>query len=70
MLGYRANYNLISGDWPAAEADARAALALGEQPYVSLCPTLIALGRLQSRRGDPEATATLDEVVARRGRDR
>ena len=62
MLGVRANLQPVRRDWPAAEADARASLALGEQPGVSLCPALIALGRLQSRRGDPEAAATLDEA--------
>ena len=31
-LGVRANLRLHRGDWPAAEADARASLALGEQP--------------------------------------
>ena len=29
---------------------------------MSLCPALIALGRLQARRGDPEADATLEEA--------
>ena len=62
MLGVRANLLLLRGDWPASETDARASLALGEYPFVSLCPTLIALGRLQTRRGDPEATATLAEA--------
>ena len=45
-----------------AEADARASLALGEQPGVSLCPALFALGRLQARRGDPEAGETLEDA--------
>ena len=54
-----------SGDWAAAEADARASLALGEQLGVSLCPALIVLGRLQARRGEPEAGATLDEAWRR-----
>ena len=57
-----ANLHLHHGDWPAAEADARASLALGEQRGVSLCPALVSLGRLQARRGDPEAGATLEEA--------
>ena len=50
------------GRWPAAEEDARASLALGEQPGVSLCPALLALGRLQARRGEAAAGETLDEA--------
>ncbi len=64
-LGARANLRLAIGAWPAAEADARASLDLGEQPGVSLCPALIALGRLQVRRGDREAGDTLDEAWRR-----
>jgi DNA-binding CsgD family transcriptional regulator len=62
MLGARSYHNLLLGDWTASESDARASVALGEQPGVSLCPALITLGRLQARRGDPEAGATLDEA--------
>jgi DNA-binding CsgD family transcriptional regulator/tetratricopeptide (TPR) repeat protein len=62
MLGVRANVCLLRGDWRAAEADARASLDLGEQPGVSLCPALIVLGRLGARRGEADATATLDEA--------
>jgi DNA-binding CsgD family transcriptional regulator/tetratricopeptide (TPR) repeat protein len=65
LLGMRANLLRLSGDWTAAEADARASLALGENIGVSLCPALIALGRLQARRGDPEAAATLEEAWRR-----
>ena len=70
MLGVRANLLLLRGDWPASETDARASLAFGEQPFVSLCPTLIALGRLQSRRGDPEADRDARRGLARRDGDR
>ena len=65
LLGMRANLLRLSGRWDAAEADARASLALGEHIGVSLCPALIALGRLQARRGDPEAGATLEEAWRR-----
>jgi DNA-binding CsgD family transcriptional regulator/tetratricopeptide (TPR) repeat protein len=65
LLGARANLRLLRGEWPAAEADARSALELGEQPGVSACPALVALGRLQARRGEPDAGATLDEAWRR-----
>jgi DNA-binding CsgD family transcriptional regulator/tetratricopeptide (TPR) repeat protein len=62
LLGARAVLRVQRGDWPAAEADARTSLGLGEHRGVSLCPALIALGRMQARRGDGEAGATLDEA--------
>ena len=65
LLGVRANLRLLHGAWPASEGDARASLQLGEQFGVSLCPALVALGQLQSRRGDPEAGATLEEAWRR-----
>src|SRR4051794_1444652 len=61
LLGARAGMRLLIGDWVAAEADARAALELGDQPGVSVCPALVVLGRMQARRGAPEADATLAE---------
>jgi len=65
LLGARANLRLRLGEWPGAEADARASLAMGEQRGVSLCPALMALGRLQARRGDAEAGDTLAEAWQR-----
>ena len=65
MLGIRATLRVRRGDWRGAEADARASLAMGEQFGVSQCPALIVLGRLQARRGEPEAGATLDEAWER-----
>ena len=65
LLGMRANLLRLGGRWDAAEADARASLALGEHIGVSLCPALIAIGRLQARRGDPEAGATLADARRR-----
>ena len=62
MLGVRANLRVLLGDWLEAELDARASLELGHQPGVSVCPALIALGRLQARRGEPEADATLEKA--------
>ena len=65
LLGVRANLRLLHGAWPASEADARASLELGQQFGVSLCPALVALGQLQSRRGEPEAGDTLEEAWRR-----
>jgi DNA-binding CsgD family transcriptional regulator len=62
MLGVRSALRLARGEWPGAESDARASLELGEQPGVSLCPALMTVGRLQALRGEPGATATLDEA--------
>jgi len=67
LLGARADLRLLRGEWRAAEADARSALELGEHLGVSLCPALVALGRLQARRGESEAGATLDEAWRRAG---
>jgi hypothetical protein len=58
-LGERANLRLLRGDWPGAEADAQVAMEFGEHLGVGLIPALVALGRLQARRGDPDACATL-----------
>ncbi|HET6549370.1 MAG TPA: AAA family ATPase, partial [Solirubrobacter sp.] len=65
MLGVRANLRLLLGRWDAAERDAGDAIAMGEQPGISLCPALRARGRLQARRGAPEAGETLDEAWRR-----
>ncbi|MEA2481836.1 MAG: hypothetical protein QOJ07_3758, partial [Thermoleophilaceae bacterium] len=65
LLGVRATLRERRGDWHAAEADAHASLAMGEQFGVSQCPALLVLGRLQARRGEPEAGATLDEAWER-----
>lgn len=62
LLGIRSMLRLRRGKWAGAEADARASLELGDHFGVSQCPALIVLGRLQARRGDDEAGATLDEA--------
>ena len=68
LIGYRARLRLDRGDWAGAEQDARAALTEGErqrQPGFVAVDALVALGLLQARRGDPDATGTLDEAAAR-----
>jgi DNA-binding CsgD family transcriptional regulator/tetratricopeptide (TPR) repeat protein len=65
MLGVRAVLRVWRGRWADAERDARQALDLGEHKGISVCPALVALGRLQARRGDDEAEATLAEAWER-----
>jgi DNA-binding CsgD family transcriptional regulator len=65
LLGARANLRVARGEWPGATADAHDSLALGAHPGVSLCPALLALGRVQARRGEPPAGETLDEAWRR-----
>jgi hypothetical protein len=59
LTGVRANWRLEQGDWTGAERDARAALAQGRSQVliskVHRWLALVALGRLQARRGDPQA---------------
>ena len=65
MLGVRATVRVRRGDWRGAEADAHAAIAMGDQFGVSQCPSLIVLGRLAGRRGEPQAGALLEEAWER-----
>ena len=68
LTGVRAGLRLDQGDWAGAEQDARAALAEGEprrQPGTVAVEALVALGRLQARRGDPDACGTLEEAATR-----
>ncbi|MFC4019711.1 ATP-binding protein [Micromonospora sp. GCM10011542] len=53
LLGYRARLRLATGDWAGARADAERALTGTEQPGGSLLPALVALSRLNARRGEP-----------------
>lgn len=59
LLGHRARVRLETGDWPGAEADARASLAEPTAGGAQKVDALVPLGLLQARRGDPEAAATL-----------
>lgn len=65
LVGYRACWRLQQGDWPGAERDARQVLDRPEQQGLSIVPALTALGWLQVRRGDAEATDTLREASKR-----
>jgi len=64
LLGVRASVRLDLGDWAGAEQDARTALSEWEQRRqggIGAVYALVTLGRLQARRGDPDAAATLQE---------
>jgi DNA-binding CsgD family transcriptional regulator len=63
LVGHRALWRLNLGDWTGAEADARDVLAQSGRPTISEVPALIALGRLQARRGEADATGTLREAA-------
>jgi DNA-binding CsgD family transcriptional regulator/tetratricopeptide (TPR) repeat protein len=68
LMGVRARLRLDQGDWAGAEQDARAALAEREQRRQGggrAVDALVALGLLQARRGDPDASGTLEEAAAR-----
>ena len=67
MLGGRARLRLDQGDWAGAEQDALAALAELEprRQGPRAVDALVVLGLLQARRGDPDATATLQEAGER-----
>ncbi|GAA3342889.1 AAA family ATPase [Amorphoplanes nipponensis] len=59
LLGYRAAMLLARGDWAGARADAEAALAGPAREGPSRCTAQVALGRLRSRRGEPDAAGIL-----------
>lgn len=52
------------GDWDAAAATIGRTLARGTTSAIARIMALVALGRLRSRRGDPEVWAPLDEALA------
>ena len=65
LLGYRARVRLDQGDWAGAEQDAQAALDEPVEGGAGVVDALVPLGLLQARRGDPDATATLQEAAER-----
>ena len=61
LLGARAQFRLLRGNWDGAEDDARTSLATaGAGPGAGAA--MLVLGRLHARRGDPDASSTLDEA--------
>jgi DNA-binding CsgD family transcriptional regulator/tetratricopeptide (TPR) repeat protein len=64
MTAERAWLRFEQGRWADAEQDARWVLGRPQAPGITTLPGLIVLARLQVRRGDHEAAATLDEAWA------
>lgn len=63
MLAWRALVHLYQGRWNAAAEDASTVLRRPGTSAISRIMALVALGRLRSRRGDPEVDAALDEAL-------
>ncbi len=57
----RARFGFECGRWTQAEKDARWVLSQPEEPGITRMPALAALARLQVRRGDPDAEATIEQ---------
>jgi DNA-binding CsgD family transcriptional regulator/tetratricopeptide (TPR) repeat protein len=64
MQAYRARARLERGDWLGAGDDAESILAHPRVSTVTRLPTLIVLGTLRARRGDPDAGGPFDEARA------
>jgi DNA-binding CsgD family transcriptional regulator/tetratricopeptide (TPR) repeat protein len=63
LVGHRAWWRLNLGDWSGAEHDARDALGEAARRSISEMPALMALGRLQARRGEADAADTLRDAA-------
>lgn len=62
MLAWRARLHLERGRWDDAASDAQAALARGHISSINRIPVLLVLGIVNTRRGDPDGQALLDEA--------
>lgn len=62
MTAERAWLHFERGDWQASEADARWVLTRPQSPGITTLPALTTLARLQTRKGDADAPATLEET--------
>jgi predicted ATPase/DNA-binding CsgD family transcriptional regulator len=62
QLARRAQANLEQGRWMEAEEDALAVLNKSHASSVARIPALTTLGRVRTRRGDPDVQAVLDEA--------
>jgi ATP/maltotriose-dependent transcriptional regulator MalT len=69
MLAYRGRMRLELGDWVGAGEDAGAVLSDLQATPVARMPALRILGQLRIRRGDPEASAPIEEATALAGAD-
>lgn len=68
MMSWRARLKLELGDWAGAGEDAEKVLRNCADAVATRAPALIVLGQLRTRRGDPQATAALDEARTLVGR--
>ena len=69
LLGARAQFRLLRGNWDGAEDDARRSLATaGAGPGAGAA--MLVLGRLRARRGDPDASVDTRRGGTARGRHR
>jgi ATP/maltotriose-dependent transcriptional regulator MalT len=64
LLGWLAQVELDMGHWAEAKAQALEAIRLAQEPTIILIPALVALGRLEARRGDPAYVKLLDDAYA------
>jgi DNA-binding CsgD family transcriptional regulator/tetratricopeptide (TPR) repeat protein len=64
MLAYRARMRFEQGDWRGASEDAEAVLRHPRATPITRIPALRTLGHLRIRRGDPDASAPLEEARA------
>lgn len=62
MVAERAQMRFALGDWDEAEEDARWVLGRPQTPGITTMPALVVLGRIQARRGDSQAEATLRQA--------
>ena len=67
LLAYSARMKFEQGDWNGASDDAEAVLRHSRTTPVTRIPTLRVLGHLRIRRGDPDASAPLEEARALAG---
>ena len=62
LRGWMARMQFETGRWASAEENAREALRLSPLESVIPIPSLITLGHLKARRGDPDAQNILDQA--------
>ncbi len=62
MTSWRARLKFELGDWQGAGEDALKVLQNCATTVAMQAPALIVLGQLRTRRGDPQASAALDEA--------
>ena len=64
MQSWLALTRMYQGRWDEASVEVNAVMRLVSASIVSRIMSLVALGRLRARRGDPEVFAVLDEALA------